>query len=65
MIRHPVAGPLVFGFSTLTTSLIAYFFAFILTNDWRSSAWWAIIADIVIVAYLMVCYGTAKRGKGE
>lgn len=65
MIRHPVVGPLIFGFTTMATSLITYFFALILTGDWRAAVKWAIIADIVMIAHLVVCCLTAKRGNRD
>ncbi len=61
MIRHPVAGPVIFGVSSALTSLTTYFFTYILTNDWRVAAKWTIIADVVLVAYLTACSISAWR----
>lgn len=64
MIRHPVAGPIIFGMTSALTSLTTYFFTYILTDDWRVAVKWTIIADAALIAYLVACSISAWRKEG-
>lgn len=61
MIRHPVAGPVICGASTAFTTLTTYTFVYILLDDWCAAVRWAIIADVVLVIYLIGCSVSSWR----